>query len=184
MAKRRPGIEGSIGWDEGEKLVQVTDRVTLSPIDVAARSRLALTSWPCAFDTNSNAKLKARILLISPILGYSPAACFAFLDGSINQGAFLLLEVVEQLAHLLRGHLAVRLRLTGVGLFLALAWLGLFLFVLFARGALLLSFLFFLLLILSGLLLLLLLFLVVASLLFLLLPVFLLLFLLLFFLVG
>ena len=108
-----------------------------------------------------------------------------FWTGTINQRAFLLLEVVEQLAHLLRGHLAVRLRLDRRRIVPGL-WLGcwLFLFVLLARGALLLSFLFFLLLILSGLLLLLLFFLVVALLLFLLLPVFLLLFLLLFFLVG
>ena len=117
LENRRPRIEGSFGWDDGVKLVQVMDRVTLSPTEVAARSRLALTFWPSALAASNNTKLNARILLISPILGYPTVARLVFLGGAIN--TLLLLEGVEQLANLLRGHLAVRLCLAGVGLLLA-----------------------------------------------------------------
>ena len=130
LEKRRPEIEGSIGWDDGEKLVQLMDMLMLSPTVVVARSSLALTDWPSAFAVNNNAKLKARILLISPILGYPTVARFAFLGGTINQRALLLLKGVEQLADLLRGHLAVRLCLAVVGLLLARLGLRRLLFVL------------------------------------------------------
>ena len=95
LENRRPLIEGSIGCDDGEKLVQVMAKVTLSPTDVAERSRLALTAWPSALAASNNKKLNARILLISPIFGNHAAVRFAFLDGTINQRALLLLEIVE-----------------------------------------------------------------------------------------
>ena len=123
------------------------DRVTLSPTEVAARSRLALTFWPSAFAASNNTKMNARILLISPILSYTTIARLAFLGGAIN--TLLLLDGVEKLANLLRGHLTIRFCLSGVGLLFAGLGLRLFFFVLPARAVFFLLFLFFLFLLLS-----------------------------------
>ena len=132
LEKRRPAIEGSIGWDDGEKLVQLMDKVTLSPIEVAERSRLALTFWPSALAASSIIRLNANVRFISPVFYDDPLVHLAFLNGAINQRAFLLFEGVEQLVNLFPGHLAVRLRLVGIGLLFAGIGLRLFLFVLSA----------------------------------------------------
>ena len=113
---------------EGWKFSQAMLKPTPSPTATVERSSVATARWACAPTANRKRRLSAIRRFMLPVAERPRPLGLAFFNRAINEGALLLFQRVEQLAHLFLRHLPLLLCLTGLGLFLRLSLLRLLLF--------------------------------------------------------